>query len=92
VPAALPLILEDAEANLSGAVRLLLTQLKLDLDQLSVRIDEADAVIQKTAHENEACRRLVAIPGTAGASIGSNLPSRRHYLRFACHPPGTGAA
>jgi len=44
-------------------VRLLWTQLKLDLDQLSVRIDEADAVIQKTAHENEACRRLVAIPG-----------------------------
>jgi transposase len=27
------------------AVRLLLTQLKLDLDQWSVRIDEADAVI-----------------------------------------------
>src|SRR5713226_3992006 len=48
---------------ISGAVRLLLAQLKLDLDQLSVRIDEADAVIQKTAHENEACRRLVAIPG-----------------------------
>ena len=63
VHAALPLILEDADANLSGAVRLLLTQLKLDLDQLSVRIDEADAVIQKTAHENEACQRLVAIPG-----------------------------
>jgi transposase len=62
VHAALPLIL-DADANLSGAVRLLLTQLKQDLDQLSVRIDEADAVIQKTAHENEACRRLVAIPG-----------------------------
>src|SRR5258708_8550054 len=48
VDSALPLILEDADANLSGAVRLLLTQLKLDLDQLSVRIDEADAVIQKT--------------------------------------------
>ena len=63
VDAALPLILEDADANLSGAVRLLLAQLKLDLDQLSMRIDEADAVIQKTAHENEACRRLVAIPG-----------------------------
>src|SRR5258708_39318821 len=41
VHAALPLILEDADANLSGAVRLLLTQLKLDLDQLSERIDEA---------------------------------------------------
>jgi len=48
VDAALPLILEDADANLSGAMRLLLAQLKLDLDQLSVRIDEADAVIQKT--------------------------------------------
>ena len=83
VDAALPLILEDADANRSGAVRLLLTQLKLDLDQLSGRIDEADAVIQKTAHENEACRRLVAIPGigpvTATALIaaignGGGLP------------------
>jgi transposase len=63
VDAALPLILEDADAKLSGALRMLLAQLKLDLDQLAVRIDEADAVIQKTAHENEACRRLVAIPG-----------------------------
>src|SRR5271169_2696404 len=60
---ALPLILEDAEAKLSGAVRMLLAQLKMDLDQLAVRIDEADAVIHKTAHENEACQRLLAIPG-----------------------------
>jgi transposase len=51
VDAALPLILEDADAKLSGAVRLLLAQLKLDLDQLSVRIDEADEVIKKTADE-----------------------------------------
>src|SRR5467141_1427712 len=63
VDAALPLILEDADAKLSGAARMLLAQLKLDLDQLAVRIEEADAVIGKTAHENEACRRLVAIPG-----------------------------
>jgi transposase len=47
------------------------------LIQLAVRIDEADAVIQKTAHENEACRRLVAIPGigpvtaSAIAAIGN---------------------
>ena len=60
---ALPLILEDADAKLSGAMRLLLCQLKLDLDQLAVRIDQADAVIGKTAQENDACRRLVAIPG-----------------------------
>jgi transposase len=30
---------------------------------LQMRIDEADAVIQRKAAENEACRRLVAIPG-----------------------------
>src|SRR5437870_10820747 len=63
VGAALPGILEDADAKLSGAVRLLLAQLKLELDHLDMRIDEADAVIKKTARENEACQRLVAIPG-----------------------------
>src|SRR6266849_2054440 len=63
VDAALPGILEDANAKLSGALRVLLAQLKLELDHLDVRIDEADAVIKKTARENEACRRLVAIPG-----------------------------
>jgi Transposase IS116/IS110/IS902 family len=63
VDAALPGILEDASAKLSGALRLLLAQLKLELDHLQTRIDEADAVIKKTAGENEACQRLVAIPG-----------------------------
>src|SRR5580700_3066631 len=63
VAEALPGILEDASAKLSGAVRLLLAQLKLELDHLQMRIDEADAIIQKIAGENEACRRLVAIPG-----------------------------
>jgi transposase len=57
VDEALPGILEDASAKLSGAVRLLLAQLKLELDHLQMRIDEADAVIQKIAGENEACRR-----------------------------------
>jgi transposase len=61
--AALPGILEDATAKLSGAVRLLLAQLKLELDQLAIRLDEADTLIQKTAQENEVCRRLDAIPG-----------------------------
>jgi len=44
-------------------VRSLLAQLKLEFDHLQMRIDEADTVIQKIAGENEACRRLVAIPG-----------------------------
>jgi transposase len=63
IDAALPEILEDASAQLSGAVRLLLAQLKLELDHLQMRIDEADAMINKAAGEDEACRRLVAIPG-----------------------------
>ncbi len=63
VGAALPGILEDADAKLSGALRMLLAQLKLELDHLDLRIDEADALIKKIARENEACQRLVAIPG-----------------------------
>jgi transposase len=63
IDAALPGILEDASVQLSGALRALLMQLKLELDHLQMRIDEADAMINKAAGENEACRRLVAIPG-----------------------------
>src|SRR6202142_986457 len=75
IDAALPGILEDASAKLSGAVRLLLAQLKLELDHLQMRIDEADTVIQKTAGENEACRRLVGIPGI-GPVAGTALMPR----------------
>jgi transposase len=50
--AALPGILEDATMKLSGAVRLLLAQLKLELDQLAMHL-EVDALIQKAAEERE---------------------------------------
>jgi transposase len=63
VDAALPGILEDVCTNLFGAVRVLLMQLKLELDHLQMRINEADAMINKAAAGNDACRRLVAIPG-----------------------------
>ena len=59
----LPRILEDAELSLSGSFRVLLAQLKLELDQLGARIEEMDRVIQKTAKENEDCQRLTEIPG-----------------------------
>ena len=72
---ALPGILEDADAKLSGTVRLLLAQLKLELDQLALRLEEAEALIEQTVQENEACQRLVKIPGigpvTATAVIAS---------------------
>jgi len=84
VDAALPGILEDASAKLSGALRVLLAQLRLELDHLQTRIDEADAVIQQTAGENEACRRLVAIPGVGPvtataiiAAIGNGAAFRK---------------
>jgi len=59
----LPRILEDGELNLSDSFRVLLAQLKLELEQLAARIVEMDRVIQKTARENEACQRLTEIPG-----------------------------
>ena len=58
VDALLPRILEDAELRFSGAFRVLLAQLKLELEQLAARIEQMDRVIQKTAKENEACQRL----------------------------------
>lgn len=63
VDAALPGILEDADSKLSGALRMLLAQLKAELDQMAIRIAEADVALNKAAHKNEACQRLVAIPG-----------------------------
>ena len=61
VEEALPGILKDADAKLSGALRLLLRQLKLELDELGLRLEKADAAIQKMVCENEACQRLVKI-------------------------------
>jgi transposase len=59
----LPRILEDAESKLSGAFRVLLAQLKLELEQLAARIEQMDMVIQQQARENESCQRLTTIPG-----------------------------
>src|ERR1700758_937369 len=47
VDEALPGILEDASNRLSGTLRVLLVQLKLELDHLQMRIDEVDATINK---------------------------------------------
>jgi transposase len=63
VEEALPRILEDAELPLSGSFRLLLAQMKLELEQLSARIDQLDVVILRRAKEDDCCQRLTAIPG-----------------------------
>ena len=62
VDALLPRILEDAELRLSGCFRVLLAQLKIELEQSTARIEQMDQVIQKTAKENEDCQRLTEIP------------------------------
>src|SRR6202166_2929058 len=61
--AALPRILEDADLKLSGALRALLAQLKMELDQMTMRIGEADVVLNKSARDNADCQRLMTIPG-----------------------------
>jgi len=60
---ALPTILEDAEANLTGMMRQLLGRLTSELKQLEVQIAEIDAMIAGKADDQEACQRLMGIPG-----------------------------
>jgi len=71
----LPGILEDAENKLSGVLRVLLTQLQLEMQYLCRQIEESDKLILRIASDHEACRRLVANPGigpiTATATIAA---------------------
>jgi transposase len=48
---------------LSGSFRLLLAQVKLELEQLTARIEQLDVVILQRAKEDEVCQRLTTIPG-----------------------------
>jgi transposase len=84
VDALLPRILEDAELPLSGSFRVLLAQLKVELDQLTGRIEQMDAVIQQRAREDDACQRLTTIPGVGPvtataliAAIGNGAAFRK---------------
>jgi transposase len=66
--AASPEILEDSSGMLSAALRLLLKQLNLELEQLATRLEEAETLIELTARNSEACRRLDKIPGIGPAT------------------------
>jgi transposase len=59
----LPGILEDANNKVSGALRVLLTQLRLEMQYLHGQIEEADKLIARICSELEQCKRLIAIPG-----------------------------
>ncbi len=75
IEAALPGILEDPDNKLSGALRVLLTQLRLEMQYLHGQIEESDKLIVRICGELEPCRRLVAIPGigpiTATATVAA---------------------
>jgi transposase len=84
VDEALPGILAGGPFNLSGAVLVLLAELKQELEQLAEKIDRADESLEKIARENEACRRLVVMPGVGPvtataiiATIGNGAAFRK---------------
>src|SRR6202161_2510505 len=79
----LPRILEDAELNLSGSFRVLLAQLKLELEQVAARIEQMDRIIQKTAKENEACQRLTEIPGVGPVTATALIAAVGNASAFA---------
>ena len=60
---ALPIILQEGAATLSGSFQLLLEQMKLELEQVNARIAQMDSVIAQTAREQDSCQRLTDIPG-----------------------------
>ena len=59
----LPGILEDADNKLSGALRVLLDEVRQEMQYLQRQIEQSDKLIVRIAGELEACKRLVAIPG-----------------------------
>jgi len=71
----LPGILEDADNKLTGALRALLNQLRLEMQYLQKQIDECNESILQIADELEDCRRILAVPGigpmTATATIAA---------------------
>jgi hypothetical protein len=84
VDEALPGILAGGLSKLSGALLVLLAELKQELDQLAEEIDRADKSVEKIARENEACRSLVAMPGVGPvtataiiATIGNGAAFRK---------------
>ncbi len=73
----LPGILEDADNKLSGALRVLLTQLRSEMQYLHGQIEETDKLIARICGELEQCRRLVAIPGIGPITATATVEHRQ---------------
>jgi transposase len=56
-------MLDDADAPLSSRLRLLVLELKHEWEELEKRIEAANAELQRIARQDDACHRLMEIPG-----------------------------
>jgi len=77
-------ILEDADSLLSGRLRLLVFELKHEWDELDKRIENSNAELQRIAKQDDACHRLMEIPGFGPlvstalvAAIGNGITFRK---------------
>jgi transposase len=77
-------MLEDADTPLSGRLRLLILELKHEWDELETRIEAANAELQQIAKQDDACCRLMEIPGFGPlvstalvAAIGNGITFRK---------------
>lgn len=59
----LQVILEDASLPLSHRIRSLILELKHEWDELDVRIEAVNGELQQVAKQDDACHRLMKIPG-----------------------------
>jgi len=87
----LPALIADEENNLSGLMRRNLTSLYESLCFFDERIREQDNLLKGVAKENEACQRLMRVPGigimTATilltiAGVASNFKNGREFAAF----------
>jgi transposase len=87
----LPTLIADEENKLSGLMRRNLASLYESLCFLDSRILEQDKLLKTVAKDNEACQRLMRVPGigimTATilltiAAVGSNFKNGREFAAF----------
>jgi transposase len=80
----LPLILEDAEQNITPRMRSLLERVRQEWKQLEVEIAAISEEIERISNEDEGCKRLRQIPGVGPlvstatvAAIGNGAAFRK---------------
>jgi len=82
--AQLQIIFGEGNCSFSGRTQCLLLELKHEWDELERRIEEANAELQRIAKQDDACSRLMEIPGIGPlvstalvASVGNAITFRK---------------